>query len=177
MAEVELEPHDPAWRERFECERDRILDVAGDELLGVFHVGSTAVPDLPAKPTLDVLAVFDGYESARSAGDALVDDGYEPERDRGDWVGLSRNASDYAVYVHLRPRDDRTWREQVALRNLLRADLRARAEYERAKRRAVAAHPDDVDAYTDAKEATVLSLVEQARESGYADRLPTLEDS
>ncbi|PSP51022.1 hypothetical protein BRC60_03960 [Halobacteriales archaeon QH_1_68_42] len=47
-----------------------------------------------------------------------------------------------------------------------------RAEYERAKRAAVATHPEDVDAYTDAKESTIEELTERAYREGYGERLP-----
>lgn len=175
MAEVVLEPHDPAWSDRFERERDRIRDAAGDPL-GVFHIGSTAVPNLAAKPALDALAVFEGYDPARETADALLADGYRLKRDDPDWIVLDRIGEEYSVVVHLRPRDADAWRDQFVFRELLREHPDARAEYERAKRTAAAEHPDDVDAYTDAKEPTILSLVERAYEEGYADRLPEFAD-
>ncbi|WP_256468566.1 GrpB family protein [Halorussus gelatinilyticus] len=52
--------------------RDRIREAAGAGLLGVFHVGSTAVEGLPAKPVVDVLGVFEDYDAARGVADALV---------------------------------------------------------------------------------------------------------
>lgn len=171
MAEIELEPHDPVWHERFERERDRIRDASSDGLLGTFHIGSTAVPDLAAKPVLDVLAVYAGYDAARAAADALVADGYDLRHDESDWVRLNRDG-DYPTILHFRPRDAETWRDQLIFRELLRGSQEARAEYERAKRAAAAEHPNDADAYTDAKESTVLSLVERAYREGYADRLP-----
>lgn len=176
MAEVELEPHDPVWRDRFECERDRIGDAAADGLLGIFHIGSTAVPDLAAKPTLDALAVFEDYAAARATADALLADGYRLKRDDPDWIVLDRIGDEYPVVVHLRPRDADTWCNQLVFRELLREDSDARAEYERAKRTAAEEHSDDVDAYTDAKEPTILSLVERAYEEGYDDRLPEFAD-
>lgn len=175
MADVEIEPHDPVWSERFETERDRIRDAAPDGLLGVFHIGSTAVPDLAAKPVLDVLAVFAGYDPARETAEALVADGYDLRRDESDWVRLNRDDGEYPVVVHFRPREADTWRDQVVFREFLREDPGARAEYERAKREAAAEHPDDVHAYTDAKEATILSLTDRAYEEGDAEWLPDFD--
>jgi len=43
---------DPVWTDRYEAERERVRDASDEGLLGVFHVGSTAVPDLAGKPAL-----------------------------------------------------------------------------------------------------------------------------
>ena len=176
MADVVLERHDPAWFDRFERERDRIGGAAADGLLGIFHIGSTAVPDLAAKPALDVLAVFESYDAARTTADALLADDHRLKRDDADWIVLDRIGEEYSVVIHLRPRDADTWRDQLVFRELLRENPAARAEYERAKRAAAERHPDDVDAYTDAKEPTILSLVERAYAEGYDERLPEFAD-
>lgn len=168
---------DPAWRERFVQVRDRIRDAAGERLLGVYHVGSTAVEELPAKPVVDVVAVFEEYDAAREVADALVAAGYDRQRDDPDWLVCSRtDADEESVVVHLQPRTAETWREQLIFREFLRDDPEARAEYEEAKRAAVAEHPDDVGAYTAAKNETIRSLVAQARDEGYDERLPEFEE-
>lgn len=176
MGDVELEPHDPVWRERFEAERARIHEAAPDGLLGVFHVGSTAVPDLANKPVLDVLAVFAGYDPARETAESLAAEGYELRRDEPKWVRLNREG-EYPVVVHFRPREVDAWRDQVVFREFLRENPDARAEYECVKREAVADHGDDVYDYTDAKEQTVLSLTERAYEAGYGEHLPDFDES
>lgn len=171
MTELRLVDHDPAWREEFRRVRDRIRGAGGEGLLGVFHIGSTAVEDLAAKPVVDVLAVFQEYGDARETADALVAEGYDCQRDDPDWIVLSRTEGQ-PVVVHLHPRSAETWREQLLFREYLRDRPAARTEYERAKRRAVAENPDDVAAYTEAKNETIRSLVARAREAGYEDRLP-----
>ena len=172
---VELESRDPAraerWAARFEAERDRIQTVAPDGLLGVWHIGSTAVPELAAKPVIDVLAVYVDESSMRAAARALAADGCVRKRDDPDWQVLNR-PDEETVVLHLRPRAADTWRDQLVFRELLRDSARARAEYERAKRAAVAAHPGDVDAYTDAKESTIEELTERAYGEEYDERLP-----
>lgn len=174
---MELEPHDPAraerWTARFEVERERIRTVASEALLGACHIGSTAVPELAAKPVVDVLAVYADEGAMRAAARALAGDGCVRKRDDPDWQVLNRFDEDAeTVVLHLRPRAAGTWRDQLVLRELLRDSARARAEYERAKRAAAAAHPGDVDAYTDAKEPTIEALTERAYREGYDERLP-----
>jgi GrpB-like predicted nucleotidyltransferase (UPF0157 family) len=70
---------DPTWPNRFEELATRIRGALGDAALVVEHVGSTAVPGLPAKPVIDIdLTVADSADEAawlpplESAGFELV---------------------------------------------------------------------------------------------------------
>ncbi len=51
-----VEP-DPDWPRLFQREAHRISAALGRSALRIEHVGSTAVPGLPAKPVIDVLLV------------------------------------------------------------------------------------------------------------------------
>lgn len=52
-----LMTYDPKWPNLFECEAARLRPVFAKALIELHHIGSTAVPDLAAKPEIDVLAV------------------------------------------------------------------------------------------------------------------------
>jgi GrpB-like predicted nucleotidyltransferase (UPF0157 family) len=63
-------------------------------------------------------------------------------------------------------------RNQLIFREYLCENSEARRKYERVKREAIAEHPRDQKAYTQAKSEVVKSLLERARDQGYAERLP-----
>jgi GrpB-like predicted nucleotidyltransferase (UPF0157 family) len=46
--------YDPNWPGLFQSLRKRIADTLGDRAAAIEHVGSTAVPDLAAKPIIDI---------------------------------------------------------------------------------------------------------------------------
>jgi GrpB-like predicted nucleotidyltransferase (UPF0157 family) len=76
---IEVVEPDPAWPWAFAQVEDRIRAALGDAALAVEHVGSTAVPGLPAKPVIDVdLTVADPADEGawlpalESAGFELV---------------------------------------------------------------------------------------------------------
>jgi GrpB-like predicted nucleotidyltransferase (UPF0157 family) len=46
---VVLAEYDPTWPALFQAEKKRILDAIGPRVLAIEHVGSTAVPEMPAK--------------------------------------------------------------------------------------------------------------------------------
>ena len=45
---------DPAWPTQFDELADRVRRALGDRVLALAHVGSTSVPDLAAKPVIDI---------------------------------------------------------------------------------------------------------------------------
>lgn len=173
MAKIELKK-DPVLRERFEEMRAQIEDASSDGLLGVFHIGSTAIPDLAAKPMVDVLAVYSGYESAREAADILVTKGYTIQKDEPDWIQLIQSESQDDVFIHFRPRESEVWRDQLVLREYLRENQQARREYEQIKRIAAEEYPNNPEKYTAAKDEIVCILEERAYEEGYDNHIPDL---
>ncbi|KAJ0380591.1 hypothetical protein COL26b_001298 [Colletotrichum chrysophilum] len=49
-----IEPPNPAWPEHFEFLKARIIGAIGPTAVSISHVGSTSVPNLPAKAVIDV---------------------------------------------------------------------------------------------------------------------------
>lgn len=54
---IELAEYDPAWPAWFRQEAARIRSALGVRAVMVEHVGSTSVPDLVAKPRIDILLI------------------------------------------------------------------------------------------------------------------------
>lgn len=53
-AEIEIEVYNPQWKLKYEQERSNILNAANLYIKDIQHIGSTAVPGLAAKPTIDI---------------------------------------------------------------------------------------------------------------------------
>ena len=47
--------YDANWSSQYEQEKSQILDVLGDSIADIQHIGSTSVPCLAAKPIIDIL--------------------------------------------------------------------------------------------------------------------------
>ncbi|MEZ5426320.1 MAG: GrpB family protein [Pyrinomonadaceae bacterium] len=78
-----LVAHDPDWKGEFAALRavfERSLD---DLILGIEHVGSTAVPGLLAKPILDIDIVMRDYSVFPPIVEKLSELGYEHKGDQG----------------------------------------------------------------------------------------------
>lgn len=175
---IRVVEYDPAWPDLFERERERILDAAGEYVRRVFHIGSTAVPGLAAKPIVDLCPVAPDWHSAQDCKAALERNGYDFGHETDDWIHLGRTADDGQQFnVHVRPADSPEWRKNLLLREYLREHPAARTEYGRIKRGAAEAHTDDVVAYSEAKTEFIEDAIASAREEGYEERIPRIPDS
>lgn len=166
---------DPVWTEKYECEEERLRAAAGEGLLGVHHVGSTAIPDVPGKPALDVLVAFNSFDNMDATAERIEKRHEEFERfSETDTSILVINwADDQAVFYRMHTKEDGDKiRNQILFRDYLRDHADARREYEEIKRQAVEDYPGDPGSYTRAKGDVVADLIQQAEADGYEKRLP-----
>lgn len=171
--ELRLVPHSPLWAREFAAEAGRIREAAGGRLLGLEHVGSTAVPGLLGKPVVDVALAVESEEVA----DALVAPfqalGYEYRGPYGDDPArryyVLNEAGVRRFQLHLWILPARGWREQVGFRDLLRGRPDLRDSYAGEKLRVAAEVGGDKAAYAEAKGPFVERLL---RESGLRPSSP-----
>lgn len=162
---VIVEP-DASWPAVFETIAARIRAAVGARALTLEHVGSTAVPGLPAKPVIDVdLIVADPDQEAGWLG-PLERAGFVLRVREPWWYGhrmlrLEGPAANLHVFG---PDSAEHWRHLV-FRDHLRCDAADRARYAAAKREAAAAatgHGEDMQQYTDRKESEVRRILHRA---------------
>lgn len=164
-AAVEIADPDPEWPRRAAGLIAALATRLGPWLRhGIHHVGSTAVPGMPAKPVIDLMAGVATLDAADAIDEALRPDGWRrvpPELDRRPWRRLFvlPDSDRRVAHLHVTTADARRWREQLAFRDRLRAEPALRDEYAALKRRLAAAHGGDREAYTEGKGAFVARVI------------------
>ena len=129
QATLALAPHDPAWADAFDAEAARIRAALQSTAFEIDHIGSTAVPGLPAKPILDI-AIRAGADDEPRIADALADLGYVDRGIRSGRLFIRLHDGDVRTHnLHLYPPDDPDCRDQIAFRNSLRTDPDLRDRY------------------------------------------------
>jgi GrpB-like predicted nucleotidyltransferase (UPF0157 family) len=84
-AQIHLAPYDPTWPAQYLAEAGKIRAALGERAVVLEHVGSTAIPSLPAKPIIDILlAVADSADEA-SYVPALTAQGYRLHLREPEW--------------------------------------------------------------------------------------------
>ena len=166
--EIELADPDPGWPARFDEEAERLRAALGDLAVRIDHVGSTAVPALPAKPVIDIqislasLAPRDAWRAPLEAAGYT----YRLDPSSTEHEFLRREAPDGTrlVNLHVCPAGSEWERRHLWFRDHLRASREDREAYAALKRELAAAHPRDLHTYSDAKTAFIRRIEALAAE-------------
>jgi GrpB-like predicted nucleotidyltransferase (UPF0157 family) len=163
---VELRDYDPSWAEIFEAERILIAPIFDGRAVGIEHIGSTSVPDLCAKPIVDVLVGLRELALSQEDIDAMEDLGYEYMGEFGLPGRLYfRKGEPRTHHVHVVEHGGDHWERQLLFRDALRADPEERKRYDAFKRQlAAAGHPREV--YTELKTPFIREVEARARARG-----------
>ena len=165
--EVVVCDYDSEWPRWYESVARYVWPGIRDVALRIDHVGSTSVPDLAAKPVIDIDVVVALQADVTPAIDRLAKIGY---RWRGDLGVHGREAFESPPGTDLPPHNlylvvenCRAYMDHWLLRDLLREDSGARERYA-ALKRYNAQHADgDIDVYVAAKADLVAELLTRAR--------------
>ena len=168
----EIVDYDPAWPAMFEQEAAAILTALGAVAARVEHVGSTAVPGLAAKPTIDIQISVERNVPRERFVAALETLGYLFVADPTDPDHAYFKKEVHGVrthQIHVCPEGSAWERRHLAFRDHLRTHPKDSVRYAELKRRLAERHPNDIMAYVEAKtpfimeiEAQVLDPLEQA---------------
>jgi GrpB-like predicted nucleotidyltransferase (UPF0157 family) len=161
---ITLAEYDPRWPEQFAREEARIRAALGDRALQIEHIGSTAVPGLPAKPIIDILLVVadsahepsyvPALEAARYVLRVREPDWHEHRMFKGPDVNINLH-----VYTAGSPEIDR----YLLFRDRLRTQSADREQYAETKRVLAQQTWRYVQNYADAKSAVVEEIIARAR--------------
>jgi GrpB-like predicted nucleotidyltransferase (UPF0157 family) len=147
-----IEPYRPGWPVAFEAERRLLEPVIAEYVVGgIHHVGSTAVPNLPAKPIIDILAGIHDLDSARPCIDLVAPLGYVYAPYLADdmhWF-YKPHHSRRTHHLHLVPVGSPHYRNKLRFRDYLREHRDSRDEYARLKRDLALKFSRDREGYTE----------------------------
>ena len=158
-------PYDPAWKDAFEAIKGEIEAALGKLILGVEHVGSTAVEGVSAKPCIDVDVVIQDYSVFSDVVRKLEAIGYVYEGNLGIRDREAFRYSDkphlLAHHLYVCPRNSRELHRHLTFRDFLRSHPEAAKQYGQVKERAAQLFPEDMDQYIAYKSPCIARLYEQ----------------
>jgi GrpB-like predicted nucleotidyltransferase (UPF0157 family) len=153
---IALVPSDSAWPEVAAEESARLRAALMDA--EIEHIGSTAVPGLEGKATIDLLI------GVRELTPSLRIPDYEAFGEAGVPGRLYfRKRGPVSFNAQVVERGGPLWRDALLLRDYLRAHPEERGRYAAGKREAFASGATTLLSYSDAKAALVEGLLERAR--------------
>ena len=160
-----LENYNPEWPELYRREANRISAALDRRVLQIEHAGSTAVPGLAAKPTIDVILVV-----ANSADESV----YVPDLEAAGYLLRIREPHWYEHRMFKGPRTDINLHvfsrgcpeidRMLRFRNWLRSNAADHDLYARTKMDLAQHEWGQVQDYADAKTAVIEEILARARD-------------
>ena len=160
---IELHPADPNWPAAFAAARESILPCFQNPPLLIEHMGSTAIPGLPAKPIIDIIVLISNLQEGRAAAAALEAVGFAYRPDYADQTKLlfiKREGGDgrRTHHLHIHENADEV-RRHLIFRDALRSDDALRDAYRHVKEDLALRYRDERMAYSRHKTAFVDKIV------------------
>jgi GrpB-like predicted nucleotidyltransferase (UPF0157 family) len=164
---VILVEHDPLWAERYGTERETILNALGpNRVHRIEHIGSTAVPGIRAKPSIDILLEVPLGTPGRYIRERLEKIGYHfihrPENPPPGMMLVKGYTEEgfrgQLFHIHVRYPGD--W-DEIRFRDYLKLHPEEARRYEALKDKLATEFRNDRDGYTEAKSAFVRGIMEK----------------
>jgi GrpB-like predicted nucleotidyltransferase (UPF0157 family) len=162
---VIVEPYNPAWATQFQDLKYELEEILHEvTYISIEHVGSTSVPGLAAKPTIDV-SVISEREDIPAAIEALTSKGgyvYMGEMGIPDRHAFRKPGVAPTRNLYVSARDCQSIRNQLGVRDICRTDPAVRDAYGRKKLELSQQEWTSVDEYCVAKNDIIARILEKA---------------
>ena len=168
MKNVEVVPHDPRWRDRFEAEAKQVEAALGQNAVAVHHIGSTAIPDIHAKPVIDLLVEAEDIAEVDARSPAMELLGYQVMGEYGipgrRYFRKDDPEGTRTHHVHAFQAGSAEVERHLAFRDYMIAHPAEAQRYGELKRKLAEEHPHDMDGYMDGKDGFIKEMDRRAAE-------------
>lgn len=153
----------------FSEERDNLVEVFGDKIRRIDHIGSTSIIGIKSKPVIDILIQTDDPDDfVEFAKSNIANRGYSIKDDPKPGEGLLiRKEEDGRVkaFLHVYKTSDPDGISCIQFRDWLNSHEDDKRRYEKLKLELFAKHEDDRRKYTAEKNAFIREIIAKTKET------------
>ncbi|MCF8060712.1 MAG: GrpB family protein [Bacteriovoracaceae bacterium] len=161
---VRLVGHNPKWADVFDFESSRISKALDIKSLKLHHCGSTAIPNIVAKPIIDIVGEVVDLEELDKKKELFEKIGYEYKGEygiKGRRYSVLYNSEKSMGFCHLHifQSGSKELENHILFKNYLISNPEASSRYEKFKKKLELPRSE----YSNAKTQIILELLEEAR--------------
>ena len=150
----------------FVAERARIAQLFGHLLLDIHHIGSTSVPELAAKPIIDMMPVVRDIRKVDEYSLGMKELGYTGFGEYGiagrRLFTRKNDSGSRGIHVHIFQEGNMNIERHIAFRDYLRAFPSVAHEYGRIKVELARRFTWDIESYMDGKDGFIKETEKRA---------------
>lgn len=164
LRKVEVYPYNEKWVLMFEIEAEKLKHIFEKEMIDIYHIGSTSIPGLSAKPIIDIMPVVYDIKLVDHYNGKMKSIGYETKGENGipgrRYFQKGGNNRSHHVHIYQAESDDIT--RHLAFRDYLRIHPNEKKKYGELKVRLAQQFPFDIESYINGKERLVKEIERKA---------------
>jgi GrpB-like predicted nucleotidyltransferase (UPF0157 family) len=166
MRKVEVVPYRPTWRDAFETEAKSVSNGLGKNVVAIHHIGSTAIPNICAKPIIDLLIEVKDITDVDGQRSAMQSLGYEVMGEfgiPGRRFFLKNNQEGVRTH-HIQTFEigSAQIERHLAFRDYMIAHPKDAQKYSQLKRELATKYPQNIDEYMDGKDEFIKEMDQKA---------------
>lgn len=173
---VKLLPHNKKWKSLFEKEKKLLQRTFGKTIISIEHIGSTAIPGIPAKPIIDMNVAVESLEVARDMKEKFeklrykyrpFKPGHTKEDLKDQELYVKGPEAKRTHHAHVTVYGSNYWNNDLIFRNYLRKNPTRAKQYARLKKVLASKHAGDRGTYTKSKAKFILETIKMAQRNTY----------
>jgi GrpB-like predicted nucleotidyltransferase (UPF0157 family) len=154
--------YDQNWLNMFSIESKKIKDLLGDEVLEIHHIGSTSVPGMSGKPTIDMLLISNNMFQIETHTNLMLQLGYHSlgARNSQNTCLFEKGVNGQRQFiVHFYPSGHSEIKQIIVIRDYLRTHKDEAENYSKFKKNLKNKFPNDYKQYRDEKDKFINKLI------------------
>lgn len=166
MKKVEVVAYRPQWRDTFEAEAKHVGAALRENVVAIHHIGSTAIPNIYAKPIVDLLVEVRDITEVDGQSSAMELIGYEVMGEFGipgrRYFRKNNREGIRTHQIHTFETGSAEVERHLAFRDYMIAHPGDAQRYSELKRRLAEEYPESIDGYMDGKDGFIKEMDRRA---------------
>ncbi len=161
---VQVVPYHQQWVADYIGECSKLNKVLGTSNASFYHIGSTAISEMSAKPVIDIMGSINRIEEIDPFILELQSMGYESKGDFGipGRRFFQKGGNRRSHHLHIFQQDSPEIVRHLAFRDYLRSHTEDAFRYRTLKEQLAEQHPYNIEAYMEGKKELITEIEEKA---------------
>ncbi len=166
LGDINIVKYSPSWKLIFQDEQKILVQALDDNDVMVYHIGSTSLPELSAKPIIDILVVVRSVEKVDYK--KLEGIGYNIKGEFGmPFRIFGQKKSPHSFHLHIWEKDNPEIDKHLMFRDFLRHNEYYRNKYANLKNELAKNQNLNMAAYIEGKDSIIKEIIQKSGFKGF----------
>jgi GrpB-like predicted nucleotidyltransferase (UPF0157 family) len=157
---IEVVSYNPTWEQKFKDEANKIEKIFKDIFVNIYHIGSTAVPTLKAKPIIDIMVEVKDINKVDRYNKQMKELGYVALGEYGipQRRFFQKGGNNRSHHVHIFQSGSSQIKRHIDFRDYLISHPKIAKEYSSLKENLAKKYHHDIDKYWEGKNSFIRKI-------------------